>query len=172
MSVIDNTMTSSTGLPSRAEMEDFLFHEANLLDEWRLDEWLELFEPDATYLVPPTDAPDAHPETSLFLIADNHTRLEARVKRLSSRNAHVEHPRSRTRRMISNVLVGNGPDPDTIQVRANFTIWRIRRQITDVYVGQYVNVVVRTADGFRFKRRRAVLDLDALRPSGKVSIIL
>jgi hypothetical protein len=28
----------------RAEIEEFLYMEAELLDEWRLDEWLELFE--------------------------------------------------------------------------------------------------------------------------------
>ena len=31
---------------SRAEIEDFLFAEADLLDEWRLPEWLELFTED------------------------------------------------------------------------------------------------------------------------------
>ena len=34
---------------SRAEIEDFLFTEADLLDEWRLPEWLELFTDDVRY---------------------------------------------------------------------------------------------------------------------------
>ena len=33
-------------------VEQFLYHEARLLDEQRLEEWLELFTDDATYWVP------------------------------------------------------------------------------------------------------------------------
>ena len=164
--------TTDIALPTRAEAEDFLFQEARLLDEWQLDEWLTLFEPDGIYEVPPTDAPEADSASSLFLIADNRTRLEARVKRLMSRNAHVEHPQSRTRRMITNVMVGPGTDPDGIEVRANFTVWRIRRETNDVYIGAYVHQLVRRDGQLRYRTRRAVLDLDALRPSGKVSFIL
>jgi 3-phenylpropionate/cinnamic acid dioxygenase small subunit len=38
---------------TRIELEDFLYLEAALLDEWRLEEWLALFVPGARYLVPP-----------------------------------------------------------------------------------------------------------------------
>lgn len=164
--------TTDLNVPTRTEAEDFLFHEAQLLDEWQLDEWLQLFEPDSTYEVPPTDAPGAEARSSLFLIADNRIRLEARVKRLMSRNAHVEHPQSRTRRMITNVMVRPGTEPDGIEIRANFTVWRIRREVNDVYVGTYIHQMVRRDGGLRFTSRKAVLDLDALRPSGKVSFIL
>ena len=42
---------------TRADVEDFLYHEAALLDDWRLDDWLELLAEDAAYYVPSTDAP-------------------------------------------------------------------------------------------------------------------
>ena len=29
-------------LPTRIEVEDFLFQEADLLDNWKLDEWLAI----------------------------------------------------------------------------------------------------------------------------------
>ena len=58
--------------PTRSDVEDFLILEADLLDEWRLPEWLELFTEDATYCVPATDLPsDASPDTSLFYVADD-----------------------------------------------------------------------------------------------------
>ena len=41
----------------RAAVEDFLFHEADLLDTWRLDSWLELFTEECSYLIPATDRP-------------------------------------------------------------------------------------------------------------------
>ena len=48
---------SAADLPSRQEVEDLLYKEAALLDEWRLEEWLELLTDDAVYEVPPTDVP-------------------------------------------------------------------------------------------------------------------
>jgi len=46
---------SNSDIPSRNEVEDLLYREAALLDEWRLEEWLELLTDDAVYQVPPTD---------------------------------------------------------------------------------------------------------------------
>ena len=42
---------------TRSEAEDLLFEEAELLDQWKLDQWLALFTEDAAYLVPSTDLP-------------------------------------------------------------------------------------------------------------------
>ena len=56
---------------SRADIEDFLFTEADLLDEWRLPEWLELFTDDAIYYVPSTDvAADASPDRLIPMPGD------------------------------------------------------------------------------------------------------
>ena len=52
-------MVANAAALTRGEIEEFLIHEAALLDEWRLEEWLALMAPDARYLVPPLDAPDA-----------------------------------------------------------------------------------------------------------------
>ena len=38
---------------TRAEVEDFLYQEAALLDDWKLNEWEKLLTDDATYYVPP-----------------------------------------------------------------------------------------------------------------------
>ena len=78
---------------ARTDVEDFLFAEAELLDEWRLPEWLELFTDDAIYYVPATDlAVDASPDNNLFYVADDRFRLSERVKRLMKRTAHAEFP--------------------------------------------------------------------------------
>ena len=42
----------------RARIEDFLYLEADLLDEWRIEEWFALFAEGATYEVPPTGEAD------------------------------------------------------------------------------------------------------------------
>jgi p-cumate 2,3-dioxygenase beta subunit len=84
---------------------DFVSREARLLDDWRLEEWLALFTTEARYVVPGTDDPQADPRRSLVLIDDDRDRLGWRVKRLLSGHAHREFPWSRTRRLVSNVLV-------------------------------------------------------------------
>src|SRR5207244_4047604 len=82
---------------TRADVEDFLYHEAALLDAWRLDEWLALLTEDATYRVPSNDQPQSDPKRALFTIADDIRRIRARVTRLKDPHAHAESPRSRTR---------------------------------------------------------------------------
>ena len=54
---------------TRAEVEDFLYREAALLDDWKLDEWQNLLTDDAAYYVPPNDQPDGDHHATLFLIA-------------------------------------------------------------------------------------------------------
>jgi len=72
---------------SRAEIEDFLFREADLLDNWKLDDWLALLTDDAAYYVPPNDKPDADHRFTLFTVADDIVRLRERVIRLKTRTA-------------------------------------------------------------------------------------
>jgi len=153
------------------EIEEFLIYEAALLDEWRLEEWLALMAPEARYLVPPLDAPDADHRDTLFLIADDRRTLASRVRQLLSGTTWAENPRSRTRRLITNVrlLAVQGGEA---RVTANFAVWRFQHEQADVYVGRYLHVLVRGASGLMFRERRTVLDLETLRPHGKLSFIL
>lgn len=43
------------GWELRLAVEDFLYHEADLLDRWLLEEWLGLWTEEITYLIPSTD---------------------------------------------------------------------------------------------------------------------
>jgi p-cumate 2,3-dioxygenase beta subunit len=169
---VGDTLVVEQAVPTRADVEDFLFLEADLLDTWRLDEWLDLFEEGGTYRMPATDSPDSDPETSLFLISDTWERLTARVKRLKSRNAHIENPHSRTRRIVGNVRVAPGSEPGTVRVKANFAVYRVRYEHNDLYIGAYDHVLTWDGRRLRFRHRKAVLDLESLRPAGKVSIIV
>jgi p-cumate 2,3-dioxygenase beta subunit len=168
-------MTSAAAIappPTRAEIEDFLFHEAALLDEWRLTEWLQLLTDDATYLVPPNDRPDGDHRTTLFTIADDATRLRERVIRIMDPNCHAEQPRSRTRRLIGNVRIV-ADDGDLLTVAANFVCYRFRRhERVREYVGSYRYKLRRDGSSFRIRERRVFLDAHELGSLGSVSFIL
>src|ERR1700722_15133209 len=88
-------MSASNGAFAQADYERFLYDEAALLDEWRLDEWLALFVEGGTYEVPTAGAsPTADSAESLFYIADDWNRLKHRVARLQKKTAHAEYPHS------------------------------------------------------------------------------
>jgi p-cumate 2,3-dioxygenase beta subunit len=157
---------------SRAEIEDLFYHEAELLDAWKLDDWLALMTDDATYFVPPNDKPDADHRFTLFTIADDIVRLRERIIRLKDPNCHAEYPPSRTRRLITNVRV-TGHDGDTITASANFAIHRYRRGgAHQEFVGRYRYKLRRVSGLLKIAERRAILDAEELGALGSVSFIL
>jgi p-cumate 2,3-dioxygenase subunit beta len=157
---------------SRDQVEDFMFLEAELLDEWRLKEWLGLFTANGSYFVPSTDvAADASPDTSLFYVADDRFRLEQRVERLLKRTAHAEFPRSKTRHLVSNVRI-RARSAEVLDVGAAILTYRTKMGLTETYIGSYRYKLEVTDAGLRIREKRCILDMDGLRPNGRISIIL
>jgi p-cumate 2,3-dioxygenase beta subunit len=157
---------------SRAQVEDFLYAEAALLDEWHLDEWLALLTPDAIYRVPSNDRPVSDPKDTLFLIADNIDRVRARITRLKDPEAHAEYPHSRTRRLITNVRILE-QSSSSVSVTANFSVHRFRRDGSHrEYVGHYRYELRPEGASFRIARREAILDPLELGSLGLISFIL
>jgi len=156
----------------RAAVEDFLYREAALLDEWDLDGWLALWAEGPTrYVVPCNDTPDGDPAQDLVLIDDDELRLRLRVERLNSRKAHREYPHSRTNHQVYNVVLGE-PADDHRPVTASFTVWRFRNGKASYYVGRNHYRLVAEGCGLRIRSKRSVLDMTELRPAGDLAIIL
>jgi p-cumate 2,3-dioxygenase beta subunit len=107
----------------------------------------------------------------LFIIADDAVRIRSRVKQLLGKAAWSENPRSRTRRLITNVRVVDA-DGDSVLVTANFAVHRMRYESVDTYIGHYDYKLVRPGKDLKIRERRAILDNEALRPHGKISFIL
>ena len=156
----------------RDEVENLFYREAELLDAWKLDEWLGMLTDDAVYHVPPNDLPDSDPRFALFIIADDMVRLKERIIRLKDPNCHAEYPHSRTRRMITNVRVAS-VDGDTATAHANFIVYRHRRHETPrVFSGYYRYKLRRVGAELKIAVRRAVIDAEELGSLGGVSFIL
>jgi len=154
----------------RGRIEDFLYLEAELLDEWKIEEWFALFAEGATYEVPPTGTDEADPATSLFYIADDYVRLRERVVRLTKKEAHSEFPRSQQRHMVSNVRI-TGLSDGVADVSCNFVTYRAKRGVVDTYYGKHLYRLDTKADPFRILSKRSVLAMDMLYP-GKLTIII
>jgi p-cumate 2,3-dioxygenase beta subunit len=157
---------------TRAEVEDFLFHEAALLDEWRLNEWQELLTDDAHYIVPPNDDLDGDYKSSLFIIADDRERIRQRIIRVLDPNCHAEYPKSRTQRLIANVRILS-QEGDAVEVAANYICYRYRRyERVGQYVGNIRYKLVRKGESFLIREKKIVIQANELGQLGSVSIIL
>jgi p-cumate 2,3-dioxygenase subunit beta len=156
---------------SRSQVEDFLYYEAALLDEWRTTEWKDLYTEDAEYLIPPTENPDADKSRALFIINDDFHRLTHRALRLTRRNAHAEFPHSIMCHMIGNVRIVS-QDEREVMVNYNQVVYRSKRQIADTYVCRVRQCLVPHEGSFKVRSKRVILAADTLRPQGRVSIIL
>jgi p-cumate 2,3-dioxygenase subunit beta len=172
MTDIDNRIRT------RFQVEQFLYREAEFLDQWRLDDWLALYAKDCHYIVGPTGKADAQtlsPETSLFLVSDDRFRLEQRIIRLKKPTAHAEYPHSRTRHLYSNIDVLED-QVSRLRVGLNFVTFRTAKGITHQYMGRTLLELSATtvAQGreFLIESKRITLDLDNLVPQGKVTILL
>lgn len=170
------TVPQRSGTPVRdpallSEVEQFLYREAHLLDSWQLDEWLALMHTDVVYRVPAPGSEGLDPDTTLQVISDHHLQLSGRVGRLKSKHAHAESPRSRTRRLVSNVRVEQ--HDDLLVAFSNFHIMRTRLGQLDHFIGSYRHALVRADDGSLLVRERvATLDHGIPEAGGTVSIIL
>jgi 3-phenylpropionate/cinnamic acid dioxygenase small subunit len=164
----------------RHAIEDFLYLEAELLDERRLREWLELFTDDLHYWMPVRHNPLERPEEiadelakpgDSYYFNDNKETLRIRVERVYAKTAWAEVPPSRTRRLISNIRVKKD-DGREIEVHSNFIVYRTRMEKDeDIFVGTRRDVLRRVDGSFKIGRRTIILD-QAVLGAKNISVFL
>ena len=154
MTAIEQT-SRTRGALTLSECEQFLIHEARLLDEARFDEWLALFTPDAWYWVP-AEPEQQSPRDTISLIYDDRRLLETRVRRLSSPRIYSQEPRSRTSRMVANVTVEESGS-STCMVRSKFQLLEYRRETQRIFGGTYLHGLVRGSHGIQIAWKRVDL---------------
>jgi 3-phenylpropionate/cinnamic acid dioxygenase small subunit len=159
----------------RHEVEDFLYREAELLDERRYEEWLDLFTDDARYFMPmrrnvPHDQ-SAREFTregmDVNWFDEGKDTLARRVQQIRTGLHWAEEPPSRICHMVSNVEILQttpaGPSPSELAVKSRFLIYRNRVETeTDVLVGKREDLLRRENGGFKIARRKIVLDQSVL----------
>jgi benzoate/toluate 1,2-dioxygenase beta subunit len=124
--------------------EQFLVHEARLLDEGKFDDWLALFTPDAWYWVP-SEPGQADPHETVSLIYDDRRLLETRVRRLASPRMYSQEPRSRTGRIVANVTI-EANERNAATARSKFVMIEYRREQQRIFAGTALHRLVQ-ADG-------------------------
>jgi len=145
--------TASVDLQHR--VEQFLFHEAGLLDDGRWTDWLELFAADGMYWVPRTrEQQDARQHVSLFW---EDARLRSvRVRRITNARNWSQQPLTHSVRVIGNVRLQR-VQPDEIQVRSSFQMLESRGPQQRAFGGWYTHTLVLApglAPGFAIRLKR------------------
>jgi 3-phenylpropionate/cinnamic acid dioxygenase small subunit len=164
----------------RRQVEEFLYFEAELLDDRKLHEWFDLLADDIRYWMPIRHNPSERPEDIAeelskpgegFYFDDDKQSLKIRVERAYARNAWAEMPPSRTRHLVTNVRIKKD-DGEKIEVNSNFLVYRTRMETDqDLFVGERRDVLRRVGDGFKIAKRTIILD-QAVLTAKNISVFL
>lgn len=149
------------------EIEQFLYHEAALLDGWWYREWFDLLADDLQYWMPVRGnrlARDQHLEMSgpddTALFDEDKESIDRRILKIETGMSWAEDPPSRTRHAISNVQIYPTDRDDEFTVRCAYILHRSRlERDVDLFVGARCDVLRRDArTGWKIVRRKIVLD--------------
>jgi 3-phenylpropionate/cinnamic acid dioxygenase small subunit len=171
-------MTTSTISPQalerlilKDEVEQFLYHEAALLDERRYEEWIKLIAEDIHYFMPirqnvkfgEWNRENSDPASEISWFDEGKEVLEGRVRQLMTGVHWAEEPVSRIRHLISNIRVLS-VEGDEISTSDNFFVWHNRLQEeVNVFVGRRDNLLRRDPEtGFKLVKRTILLDQSVL----------
>lgn len=143
--------------PTDQDLIDFLYAEARLLDEGRLDEWLGLFTEDGHYWMPlAPDQEDARLHTSLM--DEDLLLLRIRVERLKGARTYSQQPRSRCHHLLQQPQVlDRDPQRGVYRVRTAFHYVETRLDEQTLFVGWATHDLVSTESGLRIRRKRVDL---------------
>jgi 3-phenylpropionate/cinnamic acid dioxygenase small subunit len=148
-------MRESADVERRAELEEFLYHEAWLLDQGRFDEWLELYTDDATYWIP-LQADQSDPLTTSSIVYDDRRLLEVRVRQFQHPRAHARVPAPRTVHQVGNVRVIESDGRD-VRVSSTLFLVEFRRERQRVWGALVEHRLRRTDQGLRIAAKRVDL---------------
>jgi len=115
-----------------AQIEQFLYREAQLADQHRYDEWESLWTDDGIYWVPLAE--DTDPSRDVSLIYDNRARIGFRVRQLKTGDRHAQLPLSRLSRVVSNVVLEDVVGEEFV-VRATFVLVESRADRLTTWAG-------------------------------------
>jgi len=153
------------------EVTDFLYREADLLDERRYDEWLGLLADDYQYSVPlrmnvryddVAEREQTRPGEEICWFDEGKETAELRVAQLATGQHWAEEPVSRVTHLVTNVRL-TSCEPPEVDVSCRFVVYRNRvADESDFLVGRREDRLRRTGDGWRVCRRRLLLDQSVL----------
>jgi 3-phenylpropionate/cinnamic acid dioxygenase small subunit len=188
--VKDEAKEKATGLPGvnaslersaayyrlKADIEDFYFHEADLLDERKFRDWLDILADDITYFMPirrnvKFGQHAARENTKMgegisWFDEDKWT-LTKRVEQILTGVHYAEEPLSRISHMVSNVQI-KAARPDVehareLDITSRFLVYQNRVEYeTYTFVGRRNDTLRLTESGWKVAKREILLEQNIL----------
>jgi len=173
----------SAGLPRtdayyrlRADVEDFLYSEADLLDERRFRDWLNLLADDISYFMPirrnvkfgqHNDRENPRTGMGISWFDEDKWTLGKRVEQILTGVHYAEEPLSRVTHMVSNVrLLDVRPSVEEAQqvtVGSRFLVYQNRVEYeTFTFVGRRTDELRRAGMSWQVARREIILEQNVL----------
>ena len=159
----------------KQDVENFLFHEANVLDERQYDEWLEMLADDVRYWVPmrrnvkfgELEREFTREGQDINWFDEGKETLGQRVRQIQTGVHWAEEPLSQLAHLVTNVeILDAKPDPAAaaeVSLRCRFIIYRNRVATeTDILVGRREDTLRRENGQWRICRRKVILDQNVL----------
>jgi len=154
----------------KEEIGDFLYAEAELLDERRYDDWLELLTEDVRYAMPIRrnigyghwSDESTRPGQDVCWFDEDKTTLRKRVQQLNTGVHWAEEPVSRVSHMVSNIRLA-AVLQDEVAVTCRFLVYRNRQDDeTDFFVGRRRDLLRRVDGQWKIASRDILLDQSVL----------
>ena len=154
------------GSPTYNRVLEFLYTEARLLDEVRLKEWAATLAEDLVYTAPLRETRPVAQMAASYVRSTQHFEddwrsIMGRVMRLTgTKSAWAEDPPSRTRRLVTNVLVEHGVRAGELRVRSYLLVTRSRFNFDELdFISAERQDVLREVEGrIKLARREILLD--------------
>jgi 3-phenylpropionate/cinnamic acid dioxygenase small subunit len=145
-----------TGQDLQREVEQFLYRQAELLDDKHWQAWIDLFDAQGVYWMP-VQPQQTDWEGSPSIFAEDKLLMEIRKGRVTHPNAWSQAPMWETNHLVSHVAI-ESVSGNEIKVRSRFHMMELRRDNVRHFGGRYQHWLVRGADGaLRIKLQRVDL---------------
>lgn len=152
------------------EIEEFLYHEADLLDDRQFEAWLDLLTDDIRYWMPmrrnvkfdDRESENTRELQDMNWFDEGKETLTQRVRQILTGVHWAEEPLSRVSHIVSNVRLIQAT-PEEVQVKCRFLIYRNRQQDeTDFFVGKREDTLRKVDNEWKIARRKVILDQNVL----------
>jgi benzoate/toluate 1,2-dioxygenase subunit beta len=145
--------TSSGGHVTQHAVEQFLYRQAELLDEKRWQDYIDLFADDGMYWMPPEPS-HATWEGMPSIFAEDRNLMTVRMKRVLHPDAWSQRPLWGTNHVVGNVVIERELPNGDVCARSRFHVMELRRDDVRHFAGAYTHHLEKTRDGYRIKLQR------------------
>jgi 3-phenylpropionate/cinnamic acid dioxygenase small subunit len=137
------------------ELTQFIYREARLQDDHDYDAWEALWADDAIYWIP-ANGDGGDPEREMSIIYDNRSRIALRIKQFHTGKRFSQTPRSRLRRIISNIEL-LAVEGDEFHVTANAMVFESSHRGETIWASRNEYHLRRESSVLRMVMKKVIL---------------